>query len=621
MLALVAGGIVALGAGGAIAVHELDRHGEAPEHPPAPPPPGPPSVEVTLPTTVDTKAELPAVSEGTIVDVPSPDQLGAELVHAAWCSARQHVVIAVGDGRILTLDRSGNVDNLGTVNPGTKGGTTALACAPDGRVVGVINGSGVVIEGGTFRTVAGAPPGLRAGVAVRGKLRWISPGAIWEWNGDGSPARRIRDACDRPQGAALSPDGESVVCADNTGRIILDDGKRIVLGPRFPFASWSPDSRSILVLAFGGVARWRPGAAKEEHLATGTSPVEVGKWLVTIDRGDLVRTALNKPEAAALAPIPLGVGQVIGLQIIATIPEHDEIVVAYRGAGLRVVSLSHPKLDVLADRHLIPPETLVYSPDGTKLASRAAGKLITRSLVDHTREAGPFVDEMILGGQLVWRANGDMFTLLGGSIQPLTGAHQERHVVEGASLTVIAGSDEIAATTAEGIRTVTTSGELSDWLMHGEVPTGIEAFQIDSARRHAMILPFQLRPRILDLPSGKLLLDLRSEKRLRVTQLIAGPSPALAVIDEANELFIAEPGNVRPVTRFDQPVTKMVSAPVGRRLAITIDTAVLVYDLDRGAFTLQGKLSAHVTALAWSRDGKHLAAAASNTEIRVWNLP
>jgi hypothetical protein len=48
---------------------------------------------------------------------------------------------------------------------------------------------------------------------------------------------------------------------------------------------------------------------------------------------------------------------------------------------------------------------------------------------------------------------------------------------------------------------------------------------------------------------------------------------------------------------------------------------VLVYDVARDAVVVRGKLGANVCALAWSRDGKHLAVAGTNTEIRTWDVP
>ena len=115
-------------------------------------------------------------------------------------------------------------------------------------------------------------------------------------------------------------------------------------------------------------------------------------------------------------------------------------------------------------------------------------------------------------------------------------------------------------------------------------------------------------------------IDTRERRLSQSGLVIVDDRPVLVGVDSKSQVFAIAEGTATPLMKFSF-VRTLAASPAGPRFAIAAGHEVTVYDLANKAEVLRGKLTANVSALGWTRDGKRLAAAADNAELVVFDVP
>ncbi|MEO8549019.1 MAG: protein kinase, partial [Kofleriaceae bacterium] len=365
---LVIAGVVLAGAG--VTAFALTRHGE----------PAPASHDFTASSAITNVQHAPGLDLAPVWTEPAPpDALGSALVASTWCAPRDAAVLVTAYGRILTVTRTGEVTTLATIAGTTKPLGSAVACLATGRIVGVIRGTPFALERSAVLAVGTAPPNVIDAVAVGTTARWLTAGAVWEWNGSDAP-RQLRTTCAKP--LRLAPDGERVACRRDE-RIVVDTGSAELEGPAGTSASWSRDGRALYVAEASVIRRWVLGARKDgELVGGGTVAFELGSWAVTKNGAQLVLHWIGPDPARQRAPIELGPSARVALLAVALPP--SVVLLAHGSQGLRLVDLDRPVAPPPVDRHLSSILALAFTPDGL-VTLGTDRRLIHHALADHAR--------------------------------------------------------------------------------------------------------------------------------------------------------------------------------------------------------------------------------------------
>ena len=594
---------------------------------------------IVLPDDIDLARKPGPLVKGTIVDKPVADQLGVSFVDAAWCPARKRVVLATLDGkqtRLAGFDRETNaIESIATLAHSEKGGATSIACLPSGRILVVTGGLGYSIDGATVAKPTPFPPTTNDAAAIGATARWLvsadpaTRGSLLEWNGDGPP-RQVREVCESPR--RLAPDGNKVACIRNN-RVVVDDGKAQLEGPSGSDATWSADSATLYVTASPGIYRWhvaRRGARSYIAQSGPSRVVEVGSWAATVAFPNHMARHWVGRGTRELLPLEIGASY----NFVTTIPEHGEVVIALGSMPieLRAVAIERgPPLLMpvgLRTQHYSQITTIAFDPAGTAILTRSAGDraTIVRSLADGKRRplevasnsSGP------TGNFVSWRADGTI-ALVGApglGYWDRAGKLQRVNLNPSGFSGAIAGMDELVVWNAEGIQELALDGKRGAWLARTEATKNASWIEIDPARRFALVKSSIVGSnwRVLDLRAARPIIELDSQHRPNQGALVFGDQPVLVVADNKGQVFAIAGAKVTPLAKLTY-VRAIAAPPVGRRVAIASGREVIVFDVDREVEVMRGALTATVTALAWSRKGDRLAAAADNTELTVFDVP
>ena len=551
---------------------------------------------VELATTPRT-LELGPIVEGAAVGTLGLHQLAGEPARAIWCAPRQAAIIAYRSGDVLALDRQQRLSRLGHVAP-AGGAGAALACAPDGRIVGEIGDAGFTISGDQLASAAGAPAKAVDVVVVAGTMHWLAGGVIWAWNGDGA-AREIRRT--RCTAGRLAPDGNRVACT-TASRAYVDDGARVIEGEVGSVSRWSERGDSVYIETRSlGWKRWDPTSGTTRVLGSGRLAFDLGDKDVLVQLQAIATR--DGDTRAELPPLPPGT------TILTTIPEHGELVVA--GASeVKIVPLD--RIELPARRHMSPPRTIALAPDGTRIASLATDKLLIHTLDGTVDE---IVNELPTSfPRLVWRSDGSLVVVDIRAVRRIRGDGPWTPIERrGVAVDDVAG---VVAADGATLRLVDETGALGDAV--GEVPMlhDNDRFAVRGSR--VLILPADGEPvRIYDMASRRIVREVGYRTKILDGALLADGTAVLV----ANGSIVHVLDGARAVNLGIRANRSPVPAPVGARFAVVDHTGrVLVYDAKRDAIVLHGTLHAPAVAIAWSRDGKRLAAIGTNGEIRLWTV-
>jgi tRNA A-37 threonylcarbamoyl transferase component Bud32 len=601
----VAAAVVAATATGVGAFALLRPHGS-----------GEPARDFTLPTLAGARGHPGPSLAAAFVEPPAPDQLGSSPAAAAWCAPRNAVVIVTMYGRVATVARDGTVTTLGTFGFTTRALGSAVACLASGRIVGVSRGVPFVIDGATASTPGTPPEDVVDAVALGDTARWAGHGALWAWSGSG-PAQRVRASCAHP--LRISPDGARVACARDQ-RIVVDTGGAELAGPAGGRAAWARDGRALYVISSGTIRRWRLDGNTAELVASGADPVEVGPWLVVKNHSELVRVWIGDGPAPPAPLIDLGV-RAESATLAAAMPP-DRAVIIYGERGVRVVALDQPATDFARDRHLATIVALAFSPDGATLYSADAhGLVLARDPPSRRAVAGTVELPEPWAPEPVVVARSDRSLVVGGphlAGRLADGGFTRWPLGIGIIGSVIGTDDVVAALPREGIAAV-GDGQRGALVYSGPLPRGTAALAVDRSSGSALLRADTDLVELLDLRAHQIAFTVTARGKSIQRTALAGKLVAIA--DASGQVFVADRDGVRPIVNLELPITALAASPVDHRVAVGVQREVVVLDLDRGTELAVGALDSTATALAWSRDGRMLAAAGASTAITIWQAP
>jgi serine/threonine protein kinase len=601
-----------------------------------------PREPVVLPEDIDLARKPGPLVQGIVVDEPVSRELGTFISDSAWCAKTGRLVFVTLDSthaRVSSFERASQTITLVARLPlPEKGSGTQIVCLASGRVLLVTRDKGFTLDD----TIASAPihpegvefpSGIVDAAPVGNTARWLiagdptKPGALVEWNGEGAP-RRLRDVCVSPR--RLAPDGNRVACVSSS-RLTIDDGKKLIAGPTASDVTWSADSSALYLNASPGLYRWRVGRKLERSFVAQGGPgraIEVGPWLALVAASNhLTRQWIGRGAPRVLNPVEIGAS----FQVIAAIPEHGEVVL---GLGSPIIAMRTTAIE--RDTTLLPPNrsthfatinSIAFDASGSALATRATDRtVIVRTLAEREREGLPVppIAGPPSGNQLTWRTDGTL-ALVGLSSLHLWDRKRrlQKVTLEGpGSAATVMGSDDLFAWTSDGIQELAIDGSRGGWLARTELLKQVNSVDLDRSRRYALLRGMNASVRVIDLGTARSVIEVdTSKQRLAHSGLIVlNDRPVLVGIDGKSQLFAIADGVATPLMKLSF-VRSLAVSPAGPRIAIAAGREVTVYDLARKAEVLRGELTANVSAVAWSRDGRRLAAAADNTELVVFDVP
>ncbi|MEJ7603627.1 MAG: WD40 repeat domain-containing serine/threonine protein kinase [Kofleriaceae bacterium] len=471
---------VVLGIAGALALVGIGASGWAARRPerarPVAVEPGDaavPVVPIKLPATVEvTSTPGPRVA-GTIVDALASDQLGVRIADATWCAARQQVVLLTTEGKQLIVRglvrATGRVESIATLALPDPGSSVAVVCLASGRLLVGARQHGFVIDGGVVSGPIEFPTGPADAVAAGGTAHWLfaatepnQPGTLLEWSGDGPP-KLVRETCISPR--KLSPDGKRVACLPTgQGAVAVDDGKVRLRGPSATSVQWSEDGKALYATSSTGTYQWivkRGGAVT--FVTQGFAGTVVGSWLFVPTSRSLARHWIGSGPPRSLLPLEVGVSTA---SVVATIPEHAEVVIALGSntLGLRIVKVERgPPIEApigLRNHHLATITGLVFDPAGTSLLSLANDQsVLVRALAKPERSALPPLQAFVSGG-VAWRSDGTIVATGGMGLYVWNRARELAKVTVqgGGSTGAVVATDHLIAWTTEGVQELRIDG-------------------------------------------------------------------------------------------------------------------------------------------------------------------
>ena len=271
----------------------------------------------------------------------------------------------------------------------------------------------------------------------------------------------------------------------------------------------------------------------------------------------------------------------------------------------------------LGGRHPSPPQTLAFSPDGTRIATISEDKVVIRGLDGSQVEEVPrsFFPSF---ARLVWRDDGSLVLVDPRATERVRGDGPWTNISQSAGVAVDSETTRLAAADGTGLRWIAVDGTLGE--RFGEVPVLKERDRFALRGSRVLILPTDDNEpkRIYDLTSRRIVRELGFRPKILEGVLLAGQTAVL--VGESSYVHVLDGTRVTNLgIKANRPP---MAAPVARQVAFATTTygEVLVYDIDRDAIVLRGNLHAQVNAVAWSRDGTRLAAVGSSGEVRVWTV-
>ncbi|CAN5363077.1 hypothetical protein BH11MYX1_BH11MYX1_37250 [soil metagenome] len=528
-----------------------------------------PLVDLELPAIIATsKAPGPPLAP-IFVEPASQERLGSRSVASTWCKPRNAAVVLTAYGRVATIDPNGIVTTLALLprKPITSL-AAAVHCRSSGEVVVAEQAGGAVISATGIMMVT-PPPDVVEAIDVGNQILWLGPNAVWSWNGS-APPELVRATCAHP--LALSPDGTQTACLEDQHVVVGQ-----LVGPIGNAVLWASDA--LYVSDKNVVTRWVPGGSRRV-VSTGSSPTAVGPWLVT-RTGDELEMRWRGPGATReLPPIELG-SKARNAGILTAISDHA--VVTIDEQIVRVVELDRPAPPVSQNRHMAPIAVIAFRGDAV-IAASEDGRIISHGVGEPT--------------------------LLEKTTAPITSAStlvaRTGEILNNAGLVV--GTDVV-------VRSSLGAGiTLDDGTVLVAPPLARETQVLAVSPDRATIL-VRVGDRARLLEHGRAIVSVRLPTRSFV-RLAVGP--AIAIADASGQAFVVESDGVTPLLKLPEPITALAASPTTRILAIGAGRVVVIYDLAAHRELARGATDSTVTALAFSADGKRVAAATASTQLTVW---
>jgi hypothetical protein len=582
-----------------------------------------PSGPVALPSDADATRTPGPLATGLVVEGAAPELLGIEMVAGTWCRASRRAVTVAADGRVYAIPRTGPPSVL----PGSvvaEPSNAKLVCLATGRTLLVAGAQAFAIEGDRVVEAHGMPATVVDGVVLGHGARWVVPGAVWEWDGV-APPNKLFDTCGDP--TRLGPDGEHVACRSN-GTITVEYRGRTEQGPTGQAARWSDDGSTLIINQGRSHVTWKLGTqpARTGEGMVGRIAVQVGPWLVSTPGKVLSRRSFGPgPTRAGSTRLHEDV-----FDILAVLTAEREVLVNTEGR-LRFIAIERD--DVPGPREPRPARirALAFHPDGGAIAAVDEERaIVVRAIA--TAQRTSFVDRADLvssSAWLTWRSDGML--VLGGSLM-LDGWNAEgkrRKIAEGdadvhgvsSTTAQIAGTDDVARASKLGLEIVNVEGGIGRSLARTNL-SDIRTLQVERTLRHALLETMR-SARIVQLPSMSpvvAIAELHGERVIEEVALVGGEAPIMVLADSFGNVFAVGARGVRPLAKLAGPV-QVMARPSGRQVAVATGREVIVFDVDSGAELVRGELETPISAIAWDRAGKRLAASGYANELQVFDVP
>jgi WD40 repeat protein len=541
---------------------------------------------------------------------------------AAFNRNGSRVLTVSQDGRALIWDVTGDHARLVVALDGHKAPVKGASFSPDGDAVATIHGDGAIriwrLTGGratatdlpnhppTVESVAFSPDGQRV-VTAHGD----GTARVWRVGGTANAPVELKEHTARVIGAAFSPDGQRIVTASHDATAIVWNiaGARPIplvlqVGAWLKSSAFSPDGKRIVTAAFDSTARlWDvAGTQAPRWIALGGHERDLraavfspdGRRVATVSDDGTARVwdvTVAAPTARVLQE------QDVAIQTVAFSPDSRRVVTALSDGTVRVWGLTPEGPGVIVLRgHLGPVTQATFSPDGTRVLTASADGTARLWNVDGERPSSVLLkkhsDRLMSGA---FSADGTRALTIAAD-----GAALSWDTASGQSAPLdLAGPGSLqdATITADG-RHVATAASTDDT---------VQVWDLGRDRPAAVRLP-NYKSKVLKMalgPDGRYLATISADGAAQVWDLRdRQPAP----------VALPRPTSALTVAAF---------SPDGRRLATGgADGTVTIWKLNGAQAAPERTLPGHaerVLAVAFSRDGRHLATSSDRT-VRVLDL-
>ncbi|SCB40196.1 WD40 repeat domain-containing protein [Rhizobium hainanense] len=261
-----------------------------------------------------------------------------------------------------------------------------IAVGPSDRFV-VANGDGELLSVDASGEIESG--GIRLGRPVKGldyheekRITALSDGAALHLSHDGGPLRQLESAVDgKIDAIAISPDGLNVAAATAAGLAIWQTSAttgcdHIRLPERPVLIRWTADNRWLAcALETGGVALVEPGAKRIGLLQDFPTPVSSLCWsrpanaLVAAGAFRIAAWSMETPPLADSRSGALTTGRTgyVAIERVAAHPSKDLVAASYANGAIVIARIGSG--DELPVRHAGEPVTVMaWSADGNHLA-------------------------------------------------------------------------------------------------------------------------------------------------------------------------------------------------------------------------------------------------------------
>lgn len=546
-------------------------------------------------------------------------QLGAQAQAAAFCETSQRAVLRLVDGRVVAIDASGALHEIGRVGMLPAG---MLMCDRRDRIVVAAGRQLVVLANGAATSLRLPADAVHARVLADGAVGVVvQTGVVYRYT------TRLAEAwrAGRPVLAPVELDGTGErLVRIAAGRIEVSDRGGHRAGPNALSATWIDDSTVAFSDRTGLVARWPIDAppesfAKLTRLESPSLPRFVRvllqraghrRVLAQLGSGPLHALALDGPGATLtrttlVSRLPPGGRLVAAGGAFAVVAVRDRAVIVDLARG---GFASPPHLP------LVPPEAIAFSPDGRALAMLGGdGDVIITALDRSTSRR--LTTTGFVRGPLRWAPDG--------TVLASTPGNQVRWRLD--------GSVDVRRERAVGFTPmadpITVTRDLRVHIERGPFVRTVQlqdrtfgVLEADASDRHLLLRGLR-RVEIRALADGDdapAVVRTRDRQFLRAAALVGRDQPRAMFVDSTGDLVLADRTSERILDRVTG-MPLLATSPDRARVAIAAARELSVWDA-AGRRVARVTTGADIVALAWSPDLRTLAAA-TRDGIELWTFP